>query len=85
MNIWNQSAIQLVGYSTEEVMGKVKNEKSCVLTYCCIPLSWVLTSLPSFYITQNLVQEFITDEFKTAVQAVLDQALNGEETANFGE
>ena len=30
-----------------------------------------------------LVKEFITDEFKTAVQAVLDQALHGEETANF--
>jgi hypothetical protein len=29
---------------------------------------------------KNLVQEFITDEFKTAVQAVLDQALHGEET-----
>eukprot|EP00956_Cyclotella_meneghiniana_P011801 scaffold16582_cov75-Cyclotella_meneghiniana.AAC.5 len=55
VNIWNQSAIQLVGYSTEEVMGK------------------------------NLVKEFITDEFKTAVQAVLDQALHGEETANFEE
>ena len=53
VNIWNQSAIQLVGYSVEEVMGK------------------------------NLVREFITDEFKTAVQAVLDQALHGEETANF--
>ena len=53
VDIWNQSAIQLVGYSVEEVMGK------------------------------NLVREFITDEFKTAVQAVLDQALNGEETANF--
>ena len=32
---------------------------------------------------KNLVREFITDEFKTAVQAVLDQALHGEETANF--
>jgi len=32
---------------------------------------------------KNLVQEFITDDFKTAVQAVLDQALHGEETANF--
>jgi len=53
VNIWNQCAIQLVGYSTEEVMGK------------------------------NLVQEFITDDFKTAVQAVLDEALHGEETANF--
>ena len=29
------------------------------------------------------MNEFITDEFKTAVQAVLDQALHGEETANF--
>lgn len=24
VNIWNQCAIQLVGYSTEEVMGKVR-------------------------------------------------------------
>jgi PAS domain S-box-containing protein len=31
----------------------------------------------------NLVREFITDDFKTAVQSVLDQALRGEETANF--
>lgn len=31
------------------------------------------------------MKEFITDEFKTAVQAVLDQALHGEETANFEE
>jgi PAS domain S-box-containing protein len=30
-----------------------------------------------------LVKEFITNEFKTAVQAVLNQALHGEETANF--
>ena len=33
---------------------------------------------------KNLVREFITDEFKVPVQAVLDQALHGEETANFG-
>jgi PAS domain S-box-containing protein len=31
----------------------------------------------------NLVREFITDDFKTAVQTVLDQALHGIETANF--
>jgi PAS domain S-box-containing protein len=30
-----------------------------------------------------LVCEFITDDFKTAVQSVLDKALYGEETANF--
>ena len=31
----------------------------------------------------NLVREFITDDFKTAVQTVLDQAHHGKETANF--
>jgi PAS domain S-box-containing protein len=31
----------------------------------------------------SLVREFITDDFKTAVQSVLDMALHGEETANF--
>ena len=31
---------------------------------------------------KNLVEQFITDEFKTVVQAVLDQALHGAETAN---
>lgn len=36
---------------------------------------------PSEVMGKNLVKEFITDEFKTAVQAVLDQALRGEETA----
>ena len=32
---------------------------------------------------RSLVQEFITDDFKTAVQAVLDKALQGSETDNF--
>ena len=38
---------------------------------------------PEDVMGKNLVKEFITDEFKTAVQAVLDQALNGEETGAF--
>lgn len=37
---------------------------------------------PEEVMGKNLVREFITDEFKTAVQAVLDQALHGKETAN---
>ena len=53
VNVWNQCAMRLVGYTTEEVMG------------------------------YSLVQEFITDDFKVPVQTVLDQALRGEETANF--
>ena len=53
VNVWNQCAMRLVGYSSDEVMGKI------------------------------LVKEFITNKFKTAVQAVLDQALSGEEMANF--
>jgi hypothetical protein len=32
---------------------------------------------------KNLVREFISGCFKTAVQSVLDKALHGEETANF--
>src|SRR5210317_1209589 len=45
VNVWNQCAKDLVGYTIDEVMGK------------------------------NLVAEFITDDFKTAVRSVIDQAL----------
>ena len=38
---------------------------------------------PDEVMGKHLVQEFITPEFETAVQAVLDQALHGAETANF--
>lgn len=38
---------------------------------------------PEEVMGKKLVTEFITDDFKTAVQTVLDQALHGEETANF--
>ncbi len=31
----------------------------------------------------SLVQEFITKDYQASVQAVLDRALHGEETANF--
>ena len=53
VNVWNQCAMRLVGYTINEVMGK------------------------------NLVQEFITKEYRAAVSAVLDGALRGKETANF--
>jgi PAS domain S-box-containing protein len=32
---------------------------------------------------QNLVEEFITKEYKYAVSTMLEKALKGEETANF--
>lgn len=53
VNVWNQCARKLVGYSTEEVMG------------------------------HSLVKEFITKDYQASVQAVLDKALDGVETANF--
>ncbi len=53
VNVRNQCAMRLVGYSTEEVMG------------------------------HSLVEEFITQDYQASVQAVLDRALNGVETANF--
>lgn len=53
VNIWNQCAMRLVGYSIDEVMGK------------------------------NLVQEFITKEYRAAVSTVLEKAMTGTETAIF--
>ena len=53
VNVWNQCAMRLVGYSPEEVM------------------------------EHSLVEEFITKDYQASVQAVLDQALQGKETANF--
>jgi PAS domain S-box-containing protein len=53
VKVWNKCASQLIGYSTDKVMG-------------C-----------------SLVQDFITDDLKTLIQTVLDQALNGDETDNF--
>merc|ERR1711871_1500177 len=53
VNVWNRKAAEIVGFLSEEVMGK------------------------------NLVQEFITPEYRKAVQSVLSKALMGEEAANF--
>merc|ERR1711871_1831952 len=52
VNVWNRKAAEIVGFLSEEVMGK------------------------------NLVQEFITPEYRKAVQSVLSKALMGEEAAN---
>jgi PAS domain S-box-containing protein len=53
VNEWNLKSAAIVGYTSEEVMGR------------------------------DLVQEFISPDYRTSVKEVLDRALRGEETANF--
>jgi len=53
VNVWNQKASDVTGYTKTEVLG------------------------------QKLVEEYITDDFKTSVQEVLDKALMGIEMANY--
>jgi PAS domain S-box-containing protein len=53
VNVWNQHASRVVGFTGEETMGR------------------------------PFVAEFITENFRASVQEVLDNALRGEETANF--
>ena len=53
MNEWNNKAVEITGFTRQEVVGR------------------------------DLVQEFITEEYRESVRAVLDDALRGKETANF--
>ncbi|RLN98606.1 hypothetical protein BBJ28_00008324 [Nothophytophthora sp. Chile5] len=53
VNIWNKKAVEIMQYSTDEVLG------------------------------ENLVEKFITEDYRMAVNAVLSKALAGTETANF--
>ena len=53
VNEWNRKAAGIVGYTSDEVMGR------------------------------DLVEDFITPEYKVSVEEVLDNALQGQETANF--
>ncbi|RLN32778.1 hypothetical protein BBJ28_00023281 [Nothophytophthora sp. Chile5] len=53
VNIWNKKAVEIMQYSTDEVLG------------------------------ENLVEKFITEDYRMAVDAVLAKALAGTETANF--
>jgi PAS domain S-box-containing protein len=53
VNEWNNKAVEITGYTRDEVMG------------------------------QNLVERFITEEYRVSVIGVFDRALNGQEAANF--
>jgi PAS domain S-box-containing protein len=53
MNDWNNKAVEITGYTRDEVMD------------------------------QNLVERFITEEYRVSVKGVFDRALNGQEAANF--
>jgi PAS domain S-box-containing protein len=53
VNEWNNKAVEITGFSRDEVMG------------------------------QNLVEVYITEEFRASVKEVFDNALAGQEAANF--
>jgi PAS domain S-box-containing protein len=53
VNEWNNKAVEITGFSRDEVMGR------------------------------NLVEVYITEEFRASVKEVLDNALKGQEAANF--
>ena len=53
VNEWNLKAAAIVGYESDEVMGR------------------------------NLVEDFVSPEYREAVKGVLDDALQGHDTANF--
>jgi len=53
VNEWNNKAVEITGFSREDVMG------------------------------QNLVEVYITEEFRASVKKVMDNALLGQEAANF--
>jgi len=53
VNVWNNMAVTITGFSKIEVMGR------------------------------NLVEEFITPDYRKSVKEVLDGALSGKESANF--
>merc|ERR1712023_247623 len=53
VNIWNQRAAKITGFSEEEVMGR------------------------------QLVEDFITEDYRASVSEVLDNALKGNESDNY--
>ena len=77
--------MESVCYSASWIFNGRGNGKGMLIFHHMASSVWFSYNLSHNLPSQNLVKEFITDEFKTAVQAVLDQALHGEETANFEE
>jgi PAS domain-containing protein len=72
VNEWNNKAAAITGFSREEVLGK--NLVQVLQTK-------VLVSFISFLFSH--FQDFITQEYQVSVKEVLDNALQGRETANF--
>lgn len=69
----------MVGYSTEEAISKWNGTRIYLNSVIFVTYLFPFLSPED----HSLVQEFITDDFKTAVQAVFDKALQGNETENF--
>lgn len=72
VNVWNQCAMRIVGYTKDEVMGKILG----VWVWCFLFANVLLaTSSHSIYFAVHLVTEFITKDYQASVGMVIDRAL----------
>ena len=73
VNEWNNKSAAITGFSREEVLGKNLVQVICLKILRTLDLCDV----------RFCFQDFITKEYQVSVKEVLDNALQGRETANF--
>jgi PAS domain-containing protein len=74
VNEWNNKSAAITGFSREEVLGK----NLVQVAWLCLLIKIDVFEKSYFYF-----QDFITQEYQVTVKEVLDNALQGRETANF--
>ena len=85
VNEWNNKSAAITGFSRKEVLGKnlVQVRKFIFDLANQIKNQRPGTKISLQRLTIFLVQDFITEEYQNSVKEVLDNALQGRETANF--